>query len=351
MKRKSAGQSRDSSIGLGYRVPLVVASPWSRGGYVCSQVFDHTSPLQFLEKFLSKKLDEEVRETNITQWRRTVCGDLTSTFQAAPSDGSNSLSFPTRDEFVEQIHRAQFKNPPDGFKKLSAAEIEHIRRVGIPGGVIPQQEPGVRPACALPYELIVDGNLSADRRAFTITMAAGNKLFGDRAVGAPFKVFAYGKGGDLRTRDYAVTAGDQLEDAWPLDRFAEARYRLATYGPNGFYRAFEGDARDPQLELICTCDAAKLPADSSHRIVIALTNRDNRPYGIKMRDEAYRNEPQQASLAPGASTTLTIDCERSFGWYDFSLAIEDCPQFYRRLAGRIENGKPGFSDPAMGKVV
>ena len=46
---------RESSIGLGYRVPLVIASPWSRGGYVNSQVFDHTSSLQFLEKFLSKK--------------------------------------------------------------------------------------------------------------------------------------------------------------------------------------------------------------------------------------------------------------------------------------------------------
>ena len=38
-------------IGLGYRVPLVIASPWSRGGCVCSQVFDHTSIVQFLEKF------------------------------------------------------------------------------------------------------------------------------------------------------------------------------------------------------------------------------------------------------------------------------------------------------------
>src|SRR5262249_11930283 len=35
-------------IGLGYRVPLVIASPWTRGGYVCSQVFDHTSIVQFL---------------------------------------------------------------------------------------------------------------------------------------------------------------------------------------------------------------------------------------------------------------------------------------------------------------
>ena len=45
-------EARVSPIGLGYRVPLVIASPWTRGGWVCSQVFDHTSSLRFLETFL-----------------------------------------------------------------------------------------------------------------------------------------------------------------------------------------------------------------------------------------------------------------------------------------------------------
>src|SRR6185295_12812967 len=73
--------ARESSIGLGYRVPLVIASPWSRGGAVCSQVFDHTSMLQFLEKFLSHKTGKKIEESNISAWRRTVCGDLTSVFK------------------------------------------------------------------------------------------------------------------------------------------------------------------------------------------------------------------------------------------------------------------------------
>ena len=47
--------NRESSIGLGYRVPMVIASPWSKGGWVNSEVFDHTSTLQFLEHFLTKK--------------------------------------------------------------------------------------------------------------------------------------------------------------------------------------------------------------------------------------------------------------------------------------------------------
>lgn len=62
-------------IGAGFRVPCILVSPWTVGGWVCSQTFDHTSVLQFLERFTG------VRETNITDWRRTTFGDLVSAFQ------------------------------------------------------------------------------------------------------------------------------------------------------------------------------------------------------------------------------------------------------------------------------
>jgi phospholipase C len=64
-------------IGAGFRVPCIVISPWTAGGWVCSEKFDHTSVLQFLEKFTG------VRETNITDWRRSTFGDLTSAFRFA----------------------------------------------------------------------------------------------------------------------------------------------------------------------------------------------------------------------------------------------------------------------------
>ena len=59
-------RARESSIGLGYRVPMIIASPWSRGGCVCSQVFDHTSVLQFLERLLTHKTGRQVEEPNIS---------------------------------------------------------------------------------------------------------------------------------------------------------------------------------------------------------------------------------------------------------------------------------------------
>ena len=73
-------QAREAPVGLGFRVPMIIASPWTRGGKICSQVFDHTSTLQFLETFINTKYNKNIRMDNISQWRRTICGDLTAAF-------------------------------------------------------------------------------------------------------------------------------------------------------------------------------------------------------------------------------------------------------------------------------
>ena len=62
-------------VGLGFRVPMLVVSPFSRGGHVSSEVFDHTSQLLFLEERFG------VRVPNLSAWRRSTVGNLTSTLQ------------------------------------------------------------------------------------------------------------------------------------------------------------------------------------------------------------------------------------------------------------------------------
>ncbi|HMK63126.1 MAG TPA: alkaline phosphatase family protein, partial [Acidimicrobiales bacterium] len=69
-------------IGFGFRVPLLVVSPFSRGGYVCSDLFDHTSQLRFLEERFG------VVAPNLSAWRRRTAGDLTSAMDATRSDMS-----------------------------------------------------------------------------------------------------------------------------------------------------------------------------------------------------------------------------------------------------------------------
>ena len=72
----------DLPIGLGFRVPTTVVSPWSRGGRVCSDVLDHTSTLLFLEKRFG------VEVPNISDWRRSTSGDLTTALDFSGFDAS-----------------------------------------------------------------------------------------------------------------------------------------------------------------------------------------------------------------------------------------------------------------------
>ena len=69
-------------IGLGFRVPMLVISPFSRGGFVSSDLFDHTSILRFLETRFGAEVP------NLSTWRRATVGDLTSAFNFKAPDPS-----------------------------------------------------------------------------------------------------------------------------------------------------------------------------------------------------------------------------------------------------------------------
>jgi phospholipase C len=109
-------------IGLGYRVPMMVASPFTRGGLVAKETFDHTSTLRFLETRFG------VEVPNLSEWRRETTGDLTSAFNfAAPPNA---------------------KNPKLPVVTLAPGE-EHcgtVSPVTVPPNSAPTQEPGTRAA-------------------------------------------------------------------------------------------------------------------------------------------------------------------------------------------------------------
>lgn len=112
------------SVGAGYRVPAIIISPWTAGGWVCSEPFDHTSTLQFLEQVTG------VRETNISDWRRKTFGDMTSAFRF-------------------NDHKAQPPTLPDtsGPLTLSRDEAANLPAPVFPGTdqKPPREEPGSRP--------------------------------------------------------------------------------------------------------------------------------------------------------------------------------------------------------------
>jgi phospholipase C len=348
---------RESAIGLGYRVPLVIASPWSKGGWVNSEVFDHTSTLQFLENFLSKKTGKKVTEPNISNWRRTVCGDLSSVFRPYNGEKIANPEFVAKDPFLESIHQAKFKKLPSNYKLLTADEITQINQNPHSSPLMPQQEKGVKPSCALPYQLYADGKLSADKKSFDIQFTAANKVFGQKAAGSPFNVYAPGKYASftdpqqmepLRTWAYALTAGDSLTDTWPLQEFENGEYHLRVYGPNGFYREYKGNVNDPQLDVACEYESAANKLTGN--ITLKLANSSSKPYTIEITDHAYKTNNHKKIVTAKAHSNLVLNLTKSHGWYDFSVKITGSQSFEKRYAGRVETGNHSFSDPLMGKV-
>ncbi len=349
-KHHPRGAVRDGPIGLGYRVPLVIASPWSRGGNVCSQVFDHTSVLQFLEKFLSHKTGKKVEEPNISRWRRAVCGDLMSSFQAAPRDKEDELTYPSRDAVVEGIHKASFKPLPGGFHKFTDAELEQARRNPAASPHLPQQEPGRRRSAALPYQLAVDGKPNPDRTRFTLHFAASKDAFGARAAGSPFTVYAFTKAGVV-VRNYAVDAGERIEDSWTMSDFADGHYHLRACGPNGFFREFEGDSDDPAVEVMMDYSCAKGSRIPTGTLVLTAINRDDkRAITIGVHDNAYAAADQSLAVPVKKRGSLSIDTKASHGWYDFTVRIAGRPRSIKRYAGRVETGEWSYSDPQIGRA-
>jgi phospholipase C len=330
------------SIGLGFRVPMIVASPWSRGGWVNSQVFDHTSSIRFLESFLNKKFKKNIRETNISDWRRTVCGDLTSVFRKFNGEKITGLPFIEKDPFIESIHKAKFKNVPSNYKALTNEEIATMNSAPDQSPYMPQQEKGTRDACALPYELIADGNFNPEKNSFEMILGAGNKIFGEKAVGAPFIIYARNfQRYDFGERNYAVVAGDQLQDEWEVRDFDNNKYHLEVYGPNGFSRIFKGSETDPQLQVTVKHLANGKPE-------IKLENTGAQEYLVSISDNAYGNPAVNKKVNNKATVVVTPDTGKSFGWYDFTIKVQGNRNFEKRYTGRVEAGKPTKSDPAMG---
>jgi phospholipase C len=339
---QAAGRgARESAIGLGYRVPLVVASPWSRGGYVNSQVFDHTSDLQFLEKWLSHKLKKNIATPNITAWRRTVCGDFSSIFRPYNGEKIATPESVQKEAFIEAVHKARFKAPPANFKNIAGEAAQTVRE-GQEKGLLPQQEPGIRPACPIPYELYADAALGADGKQVVLQLEAGNTFFGKQAAGAPFHVYT---GYNQQSRGYAVAAGDKLTDEWE----AANGYSLEVYGPNGFYRDLKGDGADPGLTIKLEYTRTGKKADGN--IALLLHNTSAQSLEIAVADLSYGGKSQQLQLPAGGRKKVLVASGASHGWYDQLVSVRGKSNYMRRYAGHVETGAASMSDPLMGKEV
>ena len=302
--------------GLGARVPMYVVSPWSKGGWVDSQVFDHSSMGMFLEKRFGIHVD------SISPWRRAICGDLTSAFDfTAPS----VVDWPAL---------------PD-VSNFAAVEAEQ-RTLPPPAPPSPPtplfQESGTRPSRSLPYELHTSARCSADG---SVTLLFSNQ----GSQGAVFHVYDE-LHLDRIPRRYTVEAGKSLNDAWYPAAADAGAYQLWVYGPNGFIRTFQGNlAGDggfaPEAQVCYDLVDGQL--------VLKVHNTGLAPGSVTVQSNAYRTDgPWSLDIGAQSSGTLAWDCHASGFWYDFTVSATG---FVRRIAGRMETGVDSISDPAMGAAI
>ncbi|MDB5020579.1 MAG: Phospholipase, partial [Pedobacter sp.] len=347
-------------IGLGYRVPMLVASPWSKGGYVNSQVFDHSSSLMFLEKFLTKKNGKAIRSKQISDWRRAVCGDLTSVFRPYNGEKQEQPDALSRDKVVTGIQNAKHKPAqavPNPLKKNEIAAInQHLPFASSSPEIMPVQEQGSKPACALPYQLYAEAYLSDDKKGIQLTFEAGKASFGQEleAVGAAFSVSSLTpyKALEGKTWDYGVAVGDQVSHRLELRDFDKERYHLQVRGPNGFFRSFKGGLTDPALNITCDYEkAGLLNQKRSGNVMLVLENRSKEPLTLIVQLNVYVLGSRRVVLNPNSKEELVLNLGKSSGWYDFTIRPEQDESYLRHYAGHVETGEVSISDPFMGGLL
>ncbi|MCA8096600.1 phosphocholine-specific phospholipase C [Burkholderia contaminans] len=308
--------------GLGPRVPMTVVSPWTKGGFVCSQVFDHTSVIRFIgERF-------GIDEPNITPWRRTVCGDLTAAFDFRSSDAS----------FPPLPDTSQYRSIAD--QQCTSQPAPTVPATPSP---IDPQEPGVRPARALPYELHVNASVYGGTKLRIEFANRGNQ-------GAHFHVYATNRtDGPWR---YTVGARRVLHADFDLT-VTNGAYTFAVYGPNGFVRVFSGNVSAPaapqrnpaQPEVKAGYDVA------NGNLYLKLRNHGGAHVTLTLTDNAYGAPSRQVTLHGGDERVEQWMLASSHQWYDVTVSDGAAGTFSRRFAGHIENGRPSYSDPAAVRPV
>jgi len=303
-----ASDNTPGPYGLGVRVPMVVISPWSKGGWVNSQVFDHTSLIRFLERRFG------VIEPNITKWRRTVTGDLTSAFNFA-SPNADLVALPDTSSY----------EPPNQDRYPDYVPTPPVNQA------LPGQEPGTRPARALPYEFHVYGEV----------VSGGVQLYfrNSGRAGAAFQV----RSGDGQTGPWTHTlaAGDATTDTFGST--GATSYDYSIYGPNGFFRSFAGSLSSNGANVGVTA----IYDDDSQGIALILRNHSSSAVKVSVFD-AYSGKTHTQHLHPKDSASFVSNLHKSAGWYDLTITVDSDLTFSRQLAGHVETGHPSTSDPAIG---
>eukprot|EP01038_Epipyxis_sp_PR26KG_P011333 gene11333-15197_t len=300
--------SEPSPIGLGFRVPLLIVSPWTRGNIVISEVYDHTSVIKLIEARF------KIFNPNISPWRDIECRTL-----------------------------------PDPV--IPAVQS------------YPVQEQGVRVARALPYSFIHSDAVKVIDNTFKLTITNNGMS------GAPFVLYDILNLATINPYNYAIESKKSISDEFSID--SSFVYQYSLLGPNGFAREMYGNVnKQDNNGASCSFANAQLIYEQfsslSSSVTLTLSNNDNKPSAATMEftiiDNAYDliSSPIIMKVNPNEMQSNSFDLKTSHNWYDFSVFLTsssssqpsqgsvDMSCYYRRFMGHVENGLDSITDPAMG---
>ncbi|NMO52454.1 phospholipase C, phosphocholine-specific [Actinoplanes sp. TBRC 11911] len=308
-------------VGLGFRVPLIVASPWSRGGWVTSQVSDHTSVIQFIEKWTTA-IGKPAISPNISRWRRSICGDLTSAFD--------------------------FTSPVYGLPHLpdTGALIPETRYTPLPGdNTMPRQEAGTkraRPVSCQPNAVLTGFRGGKATFSFTnaapfVTKASHFAVY-DNLAGVPsLSEYPGAFPGQYTVRPHATVAG-----TGPVDG---SRYDLTVTGPNRFLRRFTGDLAAVGKDLSVDVTYYEGRSEREPQLRLSLANHGKSAVTFTITHNHYNSaRPHTIKVAPHGKEETVIDPVRtSHGWYDVTVTTHSDTAWSQRFVGHLETGKDSIT--------
>ncbi|SDO17041.1 phospholipase C [Nakamurella panacisegetis] len=327
------GLTKPLPVGLGFRVPLILISPWTRGGFVTSEVSDHTSVIQFMEQWTAA-IGKPARCPNISDWRRKVCGDLTNAFD--------------------------FSSPVFGLPTLPATTV-----IGDPAGgsykppvttnAMPEQEAGHKPARPLPYQ--PNANLDA------VTVGSDGQLHAELSLSntgphvkkaSHFAVYN-NVAPDQSLADYpgrfpgqhtveASTSAHTKPTKVTVD-ITPGRYDLTVVGPNRFLRHFTGDTTASGATAQTEVEYHDGGFGHRPKLMLRLINTGTKAVTFTVTAENYSTDrPQSYRVAAHSTAVHPVNpLKASGGWYDLAVKVNSDAAWSRRYVGHLENGRDSIT--------
>jgi phospholipase C len=298
-------------LGLGVRVPMTIISPWSQGGRVCSQVFDHTSVIRFLETWTG------VQETNISRWRRQVCGDLTSAF-----------------DFAHPV-----TNYP-GLTNMTPFDTSPLTQTVPLLQTMPRQDTNSRLSMPLPYQPEVTAQTMSTGGQVVLTFTNAGAASVHLAVYANFAQTNY-------PWQFDVNSAQSLTNSFAVSSLDTNTYDFTCAGPNGFQRRFAGSLQSDagQIEASANLDT------NGGDIVLTMYNSSTNEVHFVVIDGYGKRVTSTNDLSSGANGTWSFPAVAlNNGWYDLEVRADSDPKFLRKFTGRIETGLPAPSEPVLPQI-